>query len=105
MRPALLALVFLGGGIGSVLRYLLGGHFQRAFSGPFPTGTFVVNLAGCLGIGFVGALGLEKAALSPEARVFLMAGLLGGFTTFSTFAWETLGLLTVRDLFRAGLYA
>jgi fluoride exporter len=72
--------------------------------GPFPSGTFAVNLAGCFAIGLVGALGLERAAISPEARVFLMVGILGGFTTFSSFAWETLGLLTLRDALRAALY-
>jgi CrcB protein len=78
---------------------------QRSFPGAFPVGTFAVNLAGCFAIGLVGALGLERAALSPEARIFVMVGILGGFTTFSSFAWECLGLLTVRDLLRASLYA
>jgi CrcB protein len=77
---------------------------QSRFSGPFPVGTFSVNLLGCFGIGLVGALGLERAAISPEARTFIMVGILGGFTTFSSFAWESLGLLTVRDLLRASLY-
>jgi CrcB protein len=78
---------------------------QGRLPGPFPVGTFSVNLAGCFAIGFVGALGLERAALSPEARTFLMVGILGGFTTFSSFAWETLELLTARDVLRAALYA
>ncbi len=104
MRPGLLVLVFVGGGIGSVCRYLLATGLQRNLSGPFPSGTFAVNLAGCFAIGLVGALGLERAAISPEARVFLMVGILGGFTTFSSFAWETLGLLSVRDVLRATFY-
>lgn len=104
MRGTLVALVFVGGGIGSVCRYLLATGLQRSLPGPFPSGTFAVNLAGCFAIGLVGALGLERAAISPEARVFLMVGILGGFTTFSSFAWETLGLLTVRDVLRATLY-
>ena len=104
MRPALVALVFVGGGVGSVLRYALATAVQRALPGSFPAGTFLVNLAGCFAVGAVGALGLERAALSPEARTFLMVGILGGFTTFSSFAWETLGLLSVRDVARAGLY-
>jgi len=94
----------MGGGIGSVARYAMATALQRAFAGPFPVGTFFVNLAGCFGIGLVGALGLERAAISPEARTFIMVGILGGFTTFSSFAWETLGLLTVKDLLRASLY-
>lgn len=104
MRPGLLVLVFVGGGIGSVCRYLLATSLQRNLPGPFPSGTFAVNLAGCFAIGLVGALGLERAAISPEARVFLMVGILGGFTTFSSFAWETLGLVSVRDILRATLY-
>jgi CrcB protein len=104
MRPSLLLLVFVGGGIGSVCRYAMATALQSRFSGPFPVGTFSVNLLGCFGIGLVGALGLERAAISPEARTFIMVGILGGFTTFSSFAWESLGLLTVRDLLRASLY-
>jgi CrcB protein len=104
MRPSLFLLVFLGGGIGSVCRYAMATTLQKNFPGPFPVGTFFVNLLGCFAIGLVGALGLERAAISPEARTFIMVGILGGFTTFSSFAWESLGLLTVRDLLRASLY-
>jgi fluoride exporter len=104
MRPFLLLLVFVGGGIGSVCRYAMATALQRSLPGSFPVGTFAVNLLGCFAIGVVGALGLERAAISPEARIFIMVGILGGFTTFSSFAWESLGLLTVRDLLRASLY-
>ena len=104
MRPSLFLLVFLGGGIGSVCRYAMATTLQKNFPGPFPIGTFFVNLLGCFAIGLVGALGLERAAISPEARTFIMVGILGGFTTFSSFAWESLGLLTVRDVLRASLY-
>ncbi len=104
MRTTLVVLVFVGGGLGSVLRYAFATAVQRTLPGSFPAGTFLVNLVGCFAVGLVGALGLERAALSPEARTFLMVGILGGFTTFSSFAWETLGLLSVRDLARAGLY-
>ncbi len=85
-------------------RYALATAVQRVFPGTFPLGTFLVNLLGCFVIGIVGALGLERAAISPEARIFIMVGILGGFTTFSSFAWESLGLLTVKDVFRASLY-
>src|SRR5271169_5590557 len=104
MRLSRLLLGCLGGGIGSVCRYAMATALQRTFPGPFPVGTFFVNLTGCFAIGLVGALGLERAAISPEARTFIMVGILGGFTTFSSFAWELLGLLTVRDLLRASLY-
>ena len=104
MRPFFVFLVFVGGGIGSVCRYAMATALQKGLPGPFPVGTFTVNLLGCFVIGLVGALGLERAAISPEARLFIMVGILGGFTTFSSFAWESLGLLTVRDLLRASLY-
>jgi fluoride exporter len=104
MRPFLFVLVFVGGGIGSICRYAMATALQRSLPGPFPVGTFFVNLLGCFAIGLVGALGLDRAALSSEARTFLMVGILGGFTTFSSFAWESLGLLTVKDLLRASLY-
>jgi CrcB protein len=104
LRPVLLVLVFVGGGIGSVCRYAMATVLQRNAPGPFPVGTFWVNLVGCFAIGLVGALGLERATISPEARTFLMVGILGGFTTFSSFAWETLGLLGVKDVLRATLY-
>lgn len=104
MQRGLVLLVFLGGGLGSVARYALGTRLQKAFPGPFPIGTFTVNALGCLAIGFVAALGFERAALSPEARVFLMVGILGGFTTFSSFAYETLGLVSIGDAVRAAFY-
>lgn len=103
-RPALLGLVFLGGGLGSVLRYLLGVSVQRHALSAFPLGTLVVNLLGCLAVGFLGTLGLERAAFSPETRTFLLVGLLGGFTTFSSFAWETLALLSARQAALSLLY-
>jgi fluoride exporter len=104
MRPSLLLLVFVGGGIGSVCRYAMATALQRSLPGPFPVGTFFVNLLGCFAVGLVGAFGLERAAIPPQARIFIMVGILGGFTTFSSFAWESLGLLTVRDFLRASLY-
>jgi CrcB protein len=104
MRLSLVLLVFFGGGIGSVCRYAMATTLQRSFADAFPVGTFLVNIVGCFLVGLVGALGLERAAISPEARLFIMVGILGGFTTFSSFAWEALGLLTVKDLLRASLY-
>ena len=104
MQRSLVLLVFVGGGLGSVCRYLLGARIQRAFPGPFPLATFVVNALGCLAIGLVAAFGFERAALPVEARVFLTVGVLGGFTTFSTFAYESLALLSVGDALRAAAY-
>ncbi len=88
-----LALVALGGAIGSVLRWALSGAVQRWSGAAFPWGTFAVNAAGSLAIGFVAALALERALVPPSARVFVITGVLGGFTTFSALSYETLALL------------
>lgn len=86
-------LVGLGGFAGSALRYLLGGWVQRvAPVAGFPAGTLAVNLLGCLAIGVLAGLVELRHGLGPSVRLFLLVGLLGGFTTFSSFAWETLEL-------------
>ncbi len=81
-------LVGAGGFAGSVLRYGLGLAAQRV-SFTFPHGTLWANLLGCLALGVVTAAGMEAGALSPHARLFLATGLCGGFTTMSTFTYET----------------
>ena len=89
-------MVGAGGFIGSILRYTVAGLVQRTFplSG-FPYGTLVVNISGCVGIGLISGLAESRHIISPEARLFLLFGLLGGFTTFSTFAYE--GFEMLRD--------
>jgi fluoride exporter len=87
-------LVGCGGFLGSMARYLLGGAVHRMVQSPvFPFGTLVVNVSGCLAIGFLGSLAEVRGLLTPEARVFLLIGVLGGFTTFSSFGYETFQLL------------
>jgi CrcB protein len=95
--------VGLGGCVGSMLRYAVGGWAQRVspFS-QFPVGTLTVNIVGCLLIGLLGGLADYRQTLDPGQRAFLMIGLLGGFTTFSAFAFETLGLAQDGALVRAG---
>lgn len=89
-----LFLVGSGGFVGSGLRYLVGGAVQRlSTEALLPWGTAVVNVTGCLAIGVLGGLVETRGILSPEARAFLMIGVLGGFTTFSTFGYETFQLL------------
>ena len=88
-----LGLVALGGAIGSVLRWVLSGLVQRWTGSAFPWGTFAVNAAGSLAIGVIAALALERALVAPAVRVFSIVGVLGGFTTFSAFSYETLALL------------
>jgi len=85
-------LVMVGGAIGSLLRYLVGAWVQGLLGPAFPWSTLFVNALGSLLIGAVVRLSLE-GALSGEARLFLAMGLLGGFTTFSSFSYETLILL------------
>lgn len=88
-----LALVAAGGALGSVLRFLAAGAAHRLLPALlFPVGTLAVNVAGSLAIGLVGGLAESRSFLTPDLRVFLLTGVLGGFTTFSAFAFETLGL-------------
>ncbi len=91
--------VFVGGGIGSVARYLLGRLVAgRVGETAFPWGTFIVNAVGCLLIGALAAL-LVRGCLSEHMRLMLIVGLCGGLTTFSTFSNEAVALL------RSGHYA
>jgi CrcB protein len=85
--------VGLGGCLGSIARYLLSEYVQGKTGGSFPFGTLVVNVAGCFVIGGLTALFEGTLLPTPEARAFLIAGILGGFTTFSAFGNETLLLL------------
>ncbi len=91
-------LVALGGAIGSVGRYMVGGWVQTIAGPRFPWGTLAVNVLGCAAIGLVMYLALQRQALSANTRVFLTIGILGGFTTFSSFGYETLALLQKRDI-------
>lgn len=87
-------LVGCGGFLGSVLRFLLAGFVQRIIGGAlFPYGTLTVNILGCLVIGLLTGLHEVHGILSAEARAFLLVGILGGFTTFSTFGYETFQML------------
>lgn len=91
-----LCIIGAGGFVGAVLRYLIISWVQyRSGSIVFPFGTMSVNLIGCFAIGLLSYLVENRSLLSPEARGFVLIGLLGAFTTFSTFGNETLGL--IRD--------
>ena len=81
-----------GGILGTFARYFLSGTIHRIFGVTFPWGTLVVNLVGCFTIGFLAVLAEEKFLLGPNARIFLMIGFCGAFTTFSTFILETSNL-------------
>lgn len=88
----ILLLIGSGGFAGSVLRYLVSQGVQNKFLSSFPYGTLTVNIIGSLLIGIVYGL-VEKGNLSPELRLFLATGILGGFTTFSAFSLDSLNLL------------
>jgi CrcB protein len=98
------ALIGAGGALGAIARYGMGGllHRSPALAG-FPFGTLAVNLLGCLLIGLGAGLADARQAFSPDARLFLFVGVLGGFTTFSSFGYETIALLRDHELLRAGL--
>lgn len=93
--------VFLGAGLGGVLRFAVGGLLAGggAGAGAFPVGTLVVNVTGCLAIGV-----LAPVLMSEPWKLFLMVGLLGGYTTFSAFGRETIDLISRGEIGRAAVY-
>ena len=90
MKPFFL--IFLAGGCGSLMRYTVAGCAQRLSAGTFPFGTLTVNVIGCAAIGFLAPLLTGPVLIREEYRLAILVGLLGGFTTFSTYGWETIGL-------------
>ncbi len=86
-------LVFFGSGTGGLLRYWLGGLIQSWWGSPFPLGTFAVNVTGCLVIGGLAALWAGPMPIREEYRIAVLAGLIGGYTTFSSFGRESLVLI------------
>ena len=99
----ILFLIALGGAVGSALRYLIGGAIQRSSASGYPVGTMVVNVAGCFLIG-VFVRYLLNMQTSAELRALLVVGFCGGFTTFSTFSFETVGLIEGGEYTRAATY-
>ncbi len=86
--------VGIGGCIGALLRYVIGGFMHEIFNKTWlPVGTFTVNMVGCFFIGLLMGLAESRQMLTPEVRLFIVTGLLGSLTTFSTFAYESSGLL------------
>jgi CrcB protein len=99
-------MVGLGGFAGAIARYVLGGWIlHQTLSAKFPWSTFAVNIAGCLIMGLLSGLAERLEWFTPQARLLLLTGLLGGFTTFSAFGLETVHLLRRGDVWTAALYA
>jgi fluoride exporter len=94
----------LAGALGTLARYWLSGWVARRYGEAFPAGTLVVNLVGCFAIGFIYHLSEERALLDPILRTALMLGLLGAFTTFSSFGMQTVNLLRDGEFLWAALY-
>lgn len=93
----------LGGALGALARYGMAGWVQAQSGGAFPWGTLWVNVSGCFLLGL--ALGLlEATAAPPRVREFVAIGILGAFTTFSTFSWEAVALLRAGEWVRGGGY-
>lgn len=93
-----LAIIFVGGGVGSVLRYAMSGWVYALMGTDFPYGTFAVNVIGSFVIGLFLTISEDRFLVSMDMRALIAIGVLGGFTTFSTFTYETL------ELFRSGSY-
>ena len=98
-------LVFLGSGLGGCLRYVVAGWVQSWTTASFPTGTLVVNVCGCLAVGFLSAMFASPAgsAVREEYRIAILIGIVGGFTTYSAFGNETLSLAADRQTLFAAL--
>jgi CrcB protein len=96
--------VAVGSAVGGVARYLLGAFIQQRAGPSFPTGTLVVNVSGSFLLGLLLRYALGSEAISAELRAMLTIGFCGGYTTFSTFSFETAVLLEEGQHARAGLY-
>ena len=94
-------LVFAGGGIGATARYWLSGAVYRFLPVNMPYGNLFVNISGCFFIGFIMTLMEERFVSEPSLRIFLTVGILGGFTTFSSFSYETIALFRDAEVLRA----
>lgn len=88
-------MIAIGGALGSLARYLLSTFVLRVSGTLFPLGTFVVNIVGCIVFGAIAGATSQRVQLSSTMRLFLLTGILGGFTTFSSYTFESFAL--IRD--------
>ncbi|MFN2602391.1 MAG: fluoride efflux transporter CrcB [Gemmatimonadaceae bacterium] len=96
--------VAAGSAVGGVCRFLLSTFIQQRSGGSFPLGTLLINITGSFVLGFLVRYALATPAITPELRALLMTGFCGGYTTFSTFSFETATLIEEAQYQRAGLY-
>jgi CrcB protein len=96
--------IAVGSALGGVSRYLIGGLMQRLLDTTFPAGTLVVNVTGSFLLGVFLRYAMDTPTLTPELRAFLTIGFCGGYTTFSTFSYESVALLEEGDWTRAAIY-
>lgn len=99
-----LALIAIFGALGTLARYSLQGLVQIRMASAFPYGTLVINLSGCFLLGLIGQLTLNRMVISPDWRVAIAVGFFGGYTTFSSFGWETAKMLEDGEWLRASAY-
>jgi fluoride exporter len=97
-------LIALFGAIGTLARYGLQGLVQIRVGGTFPYGTLMVNLTGCFFLGLIGQVALNRMVIPPDWRVAIAVGFFGGYTTFSSFGWETAKMLEDGEWLRAAAY-
>lgn len=88
-----IALIAIFGAVGTLLRYGIQGWMQVSTGGTFPWGTLLINLTGCFLLGLIGQMTLNRMMISPDWRVAITVGFFGGYTTFSSFGWETAKML------------
>ena len=99
-----IALIAIFGAIGTLARYGLQGVVQIRLGSTFPYGTLLVNLSGCFLLGLIGQFTMNRLVISPDWRIAIAVGFFGGYTTFSSFGWETAKLLEEGAWLRASAY-
>ncbi|HUL35522.1 MAG TPA: fluoride efflux transporter CrcB [Candidatus Eisenbacteria bacterium] len=99
-----LLLIGAFGAVGTLTRYGMQGFVQVKMNSVFPYGTLLVNLLGCFFLGLIGQLLLNRIIVPPEWRMAIAVGFFGGFTTFSSFGWETAKMLESGEWLRASMY-
>jgi len=97
-----LIIIGIGGGIGSIARYLTSQWAMQRWGAAFPYGTFIVNAVGCFLIGLFMTVATERLILHPYWRLLVTVGFLGGLTTFSSFSYETVRLVEEAEYLLAG---